>query len=199
MLNWLLKKIVGTNNQREVKRLRPLIEQINEFEKGYQGLSEEQLIAKTAEFKDRAAKGETLDALLPEAFALVKNACRRFTDSKRVIQVRGQNVVWEMIPFDVQLMGGVVLHRGKIAEMATGEGKTLVATLPCYLNALSGKGVHVVTVNDYLAKRDAEWMGQIHKFLALSTGVIVHGLDDIERQRNYQCDITYGQNNQFRF
>jgi preprotein translocase subunit SecA len=199
MLNWFIKKIVGTSNQRDVKRLRPRVDRINEIEKGYQSLSDEQLVAKTAEFKERVAKGESLDAILPEAFAVVKNACRRFTESKRVIQVRGQKVVWDMIPFDVQLIGGMVLHSGKIAEMATGEGKTLVATLPCYLNALTGKGVHVVTVNDYLAARDSEWMGEVYLFLGLTVGCIQHDQTPDVRRAQYTCDITYGTNSEYGF
>jgi len=145
MINWFVKKVLGTKNQREVKRLWPLVEKINQLEIEYQSLTDEQLVAKTPEFKERIAKGETTDDLLPEAFAVVKNACRRLTEHKHVAVVRGQNVVWEMVPFDVQLIGGMVLHSGRIAEMATGEGKTLVATFPAYLNALTGLGVHVVT------------------------------------------------------
>ena len=146
--------------------------------------SDAELRALTAEFRQRLANGEPLDELLPEAFAVVREAGRR---------------VLNMRHFDVQLMGGMVLHRGSIAEMKTGEGKTLVATLPCYLNALTGKGVHVVTVNDYLARRDAEWMGRIHNFLGMSVGVIVHGLTETERQQSYRCDITYGMNSEFGF
>ncbi|KAA0888846.1 preprotein translocase subunit SecA [Oryzomonas rubra] len=184
MLGSLIKKIVGSKNERELKKLWPIVTKINEMESSVATLTDEQLRGKTAEFKERHAKGESLDALLPEAFAVCREA------GKRVLGMRH---------FDVQLIGGMVLHSGKIAEMKTGEGKTLVATLPAYLNAISGKGVHVVTVNDYLAKRDAEWMGQLYGFLGLTVGVIVHGLEDEERRDNYAADITYGTNNEFGF
>src|SRR5205807_7125284 len=177
MLETLLAKVVGTQNERELKRLRPLVAEINALEPQIAALSEEQLRAKTLEFRDRVAKGETLDDLIVEAFAVVREAGRR---------------VLNMRHFDVQLIGGAVLHKGKIAEMKTGEGKTLVATLPAYLNALGGKGVHVVTVNDYLARRDSEWMGRIYRFLGMSVGVIQHDLNDAERQVAYAADITYG-------
>src|SRR5690242_12894107 len=180
----ILTSVFGSRNERVLKQLSKIVARINTLEPEMQRLNDGGLRAKTAEFKQRIANGESLDRILPEAFAVVREA------SRRVIGLRH---------YDVQLIGGMVLHQGRIAEMRTGEGKTLVATLPCYLNALPGKGVHVVTVNDYLAKRDAEWMGRIHGFLGLSTGVIVHGLDDYERQRNYNCDITYGQNNEFGF
>ena len=173
-----------TRNEREVKRLRPLVAAINDLEPGLQQLSDTELAQKTVEFKQRIANGEPLDDLLIESFAVCREAGRR---------------VLNMRHFDVQLIGGAVLHRGRIAEMRTGEGKTLVATLPCYLNALEGKGVHVVTVNDYLAKRDAEWMGRIYRFLGLSYGIIVHDLDDQERHANYAADITYGTNNEYGF
>ena len=150
-------------------------------------------------FRERLAKGESLDQLLPEAFAVVKNCCRRFTEEKRRIRVRGQEILWEMIPFDVQLIGGMVLHSGRIAEMATGEGKTLVATLPTYLNALSGKGVHIVTVNDYLAARDADWMGEVYRELGLTVGCLQHGQTQAERRAQYACDITYGTSSEFGF
>jgi preprotein translocase subunit SecA len=180
----IFAKIFGSKNQRELKRMQPVVDRINQLGETYKAKSDPELRAMTGELKTKLDNGATLDDILPESFATVREA------SIRTLGMRH---------YDVQLIGGMVLHSGKIAEMRTGEGKTLVATLPCYLNALTGKGVHVVTVNDYLAKRDAEWMGQIHKFLGLSTGVIVHGLDDIERQRNYNCDITYGQNNEFGF
>jgi preprotein translocase subunit SecA len=199
MLNWIVQKIVGTKNQREVKRLQPAVQKINEIEKGLQSLSEEQLQRKTIEFRDRVAKGESLDDLLPEAFAVVKNCCRRFTQQKRQIQVRGQSIMWEMVPFDVQLIGGIALHQGRIAEMATGEGKTLVATLPTYLNALAGRGVHVITVNDYLASRDSEWMGEIYRFLGLTVGCIQNGQMPDERREHYKRDITYGTASEFGF
>jgi preprotein translocase subunit SecA len=184
MIGSLLKKIVGSKNERELKRLQPLVEKINSLEPQMAALSDAALGGKTVEFRQRLERGETLDALLPEAFAVVREA------GKRVLGMRH---------FDVQLIGGMVLHSGKISEMKTGEGKTLVATLPSYLNALSGKGVHVVTVNDYLARRDSEWMGRIHRFLGLNVGVIIHGLTDAQRQAAYGCDITYGTNNEFGF
>jgi preprotein translocase subunit SecA len=184
MITNILKKIIGTKNERELKRIQPLIEKANNLEEGYKALSDEQLRAKTPFFKERLEQGEELDALLPEAFAAAREAARRTVNMRH---------------FDVQLIGGVILHEGRIAEMATGEGKTLVATLPVYLNALTGLGVHVITVNDYLAKRDAEWMGPVYKFLGLSVGVIVHGLDDDERKIAYASDVTYGTNNEFGF
>ncbi|MEK7409361.1 MAG: preprotein translocase subunit SecA [Acidobacteriota bacterium] len=184
MFDAILAKIFGTKNEREVKRIRPLVAQINELEPALRQLSDQELAAKTVEFKERLAQGAALDDLLVEAFAVVREAGRRTVNMRH---------------FDVQLIGGYVLHRGKIAEMKTGEGKTLVATLPVYLNALEGKGVHVVTVNDYLAKRDAEWMGRIYKFLGLKVGVIVHDLDDEERREAYASDVTYGTNNEFGF
>ena len=199
MINWFVKKVLGTKNQREVKRLIPMVDRINALEKEYQGLMDEQLQAKTTQFKERFGRGETLDDLLPEAFAVVKNACRRLTDRKHSALVRGQSVTWEMVPFDVQLIGGMVLHSGRIAEMATGEGKTLVATFPAYLNALSGRGVHVVTVNDYLAARDSEWMGEVYRFLNLTVGCIQHGQTPDIRRQQYQCDITYGTNAEMGF
>ncbi|HXA03357.1 MAG TPA: preprotein translocase subunit SecA, partial [Bryobacteraceae bacterium] len=184
MIDAILAKIFGTKNEREIKALLPTIAAINELEPQLRELSDIDLAAKTIEFRERLAQGATLDDLLIEAFAVVREAGRRFLNMRH---------------FDVQLIGGMVLHRGKIAEMRTGEGKTLVATLPVYLNALDGKGAHVVTVNDYLAHRDAEWMGRIYKALGMSVGVIVHDLDDEERKQNYNCDITYGTNNEFGF
>src|SRR5688572_15090599 len=184
IIDTLLAKVIGTQNERELKRIRPLIAEINAKEDQIKALSDESLRLKTTEFRQRFANGETLDDLLPEAFAVVREA------GKRTLNMRH---------FDVQLIGGIVLHRGKIAEMKTGEGKTLVATLPAYLNALAGQGVHVVTVNDYLARRDSEWMGRIYRFLGMSVGVIQHDLNDHERQVAYNCDITYGTNNEFGF
>jgi len=183
-LDTILAKIFGTKNERQVKAMRPTVDEINTLEPQMQALSDAELAAKTIEFKERLANGETLDDLMIEAFAVCREA------GKRVLNMRH---------FDVQLIGGMVLHSGKIAEMKTGEGKTLVATLPVYLNALAGTGVHVVTVNDYLARRDSEWMGRIYKFLGLKVGVIVHDLDDIERRDAYNCDITYGTNNELGF
>jgi preprotein translocase subunit SecA len=199
MIKWFVKKVLGSKNQREVKRLWPIVQKINELEVEYQSLMDEQLIAKTTQLKERVGKGESLDAILPEAFAVVKNACRRLTERKHMSIVRGQDVRWEMVPFDVQLIGGMVLHSGRIAEMATGEGKTLVATFPAYLNALTGKGVHVVTVNDYLAARDSEWMGEIYRFLNLTVGCIQNGQPPELRRQQYNCDIVYGTNSEMGF
>lgn len=184
MFGNILKKIVGTKNERELKRIQPIVDRTNSLEEGIKKLSDQELSSMTSIFKERIERGEDLDSILPEAFAVVREAARRTINMRH---------------FDVQLIGGVVLHEGKIAEMATGEGKTLVATLPVYLNALTGEGVHVVTVNDYLAKRDAEWMGPVYKFLGLSVGVILNPLDDPERKEAYACDITYGTNNEFGF
>src|SRR6058998_1466100 len=184
MLDTLVKRFVGSRNDREIKKIQPLVAKINDLEPRLSSLPDEQLQAKTAEFKQRFENGESLDELLPEAFAVVRET------GKRILNMRH---------FDVQLIGGVALHQGRIAEMKTGEGKTLVATLPVYLNAIEGKGVHVVTVNDYLAKRDSEWMGQLYRFLGLTVGVIVHDLDDDERRAAYAADCTYGTNNEFGF
>src|SRR5512143_2675186 len=184
MIGTILKKVFGTANERELKRIQVLVDKINSLETGISGLADAGLRDKTAEFKKRLETGETLDDLLPEAFAAVREA------SKRTLGMRH---------FDVQLIGGIVLHTGRISEMKTGEGKTLVATLPVYLNALTGNGVHVVTVNDYLARRDAQWMGPVYQFLGLSVGIIVHGLTDEERQVSYGSDVTYGTNNEFGF
>jgi preprotein translocase subunit SecA len=199
MIQWFVKKVIGSKNQRELKKLWPIVAKINELEAEYQGLMDEQLIAKTTQFKERIGRGESVDSILPEAFAVVKNACRRLTERKHKAVVRGQEVTWEMIPFDVQLIGGMVLHSGRIAEMATGEGKTLVATLPAYLNALTGRGVHVVTVNDYLAARDSEWMGEIYRFLNLTVGCVQNGQNPELRRAQYTCDITYGTNSEMGF
>ncbi|HMP72135.1 MAG TPA: preprotein translocase subunit SecA [Kiritimatiellia bacterium] len=196
-MQWLLKKIIGNKNDRDLKKLRPLIEQINRLETEYQSLTEDQLKAKTPEFKERLAKGETLDDILPEAFAVVKNACRRLCGT--TVDVCGHKLPWEMVPFDVQLIGGMALHQRKIAEMATGEGKTLVATLPAYLNALTGRGVHVVTVNDYLARRDSEWMGAVYTYLGLTVGCIQSMMRPEDRRVQYARDITYGTNSEFGF
>lgn len=184
MFGWVLSKIIGTQNEREIKKLRPLVEKINSFEPEVQKLSDAELAEKTGQFKKRLQDGETLDDILPEAFSVVREA------AKRTINMRH---------FDVQLIGGIVLHQGKISEMATGEGKTLVATLPAYLNALSGKGVHIITVNDYLARRDRDWMGPIYEFLGLTVGVIQHDMDPELRQMAYGSDITYGTNNEYGF
>src|SRR6059036_3221849 len=204
MIGFIIRKIVGSKNDREVRRLRPLVAKINEIESTLQAQPAEVLREKTAAWKERLCKIEdnaelaaALDEILPEAFAVVKNACRRLCGQE--IVVRDHPLKWEMIPFDVQLIGGYALHSGRIAEMATGEGKTLVATLPVYLNALSGRGVHVVTVNDYLAARDGEWMGVVYKFLGLSVGCILHDQSPNERREQYNCDITYGTNAEFGF
>src|SRR6266852_2245199 len=184
MIDAVLAKVFGTKNEREVKGMLPTVAAINALEPQSRELSDIDLAAKTIEFKEQIAQGATLDDLLIEAFAVVREAGRRFLNMRH---------------FDVQLIGGIVLHRGKISEMRTGEGKTLVATLPGYLNALACKGAHVFTVSDYLAHRDAEWMGRLYKALGMSVGVIVHDLDDEERKENYNCDITYGTNNEFGF
>src|SRR4026207_456940 len=184
MIGQLLAKVIGTQNEREIKRLRPLVAEISALEPTIQKLTDEQLREKTAEFRKRVADGASLDDLLIESFAVARAAGRR---------------VLNMRHFDVQLIGGMVLHKGTIAEMKTGEGKTLVATLPAYLNAIANRGVHVVTVNDYLAKRDTEWMGRIYRFLGLNVGGIQHDMDDSERQEAYRADITYGTNNEFGF
>ncbi len=184
MISGIISRFIGTKNERELKKISPIVDAVASFEPSVSALSDDALKAKTVEFRGRLADGETLDDLLPEAFAVVREA------SKRVLGMRH---------FDVQIIGGVVLHQGKISEMKTGEGKTLVATLPVYLNALEGRGVHVVTVNDYLARRDSQWMGEVYRFLGLTVGVIVHGLDDRQRQEAYACDVTYGTNNEFGF
>lgn len=194
----LLSKVMGgTATDRALKRIWPIVHRINEIAKDYESLSDEELKAKTNEFRYRLRMGETLDDILPEAFAAVKDTCRRLVGKKW--KVRGIEIEWDMIPYDVQLVGGVVLHEGKIAEMATGEGKTLVATAPLYLNALEGKGAHLITVNDYLAQRDMEWMGEIYKFLGLTVSAIHNDMSPEERRAAYNCDITYGTNNEFGF
>ena len=184
MYKWFIRKVFGTKNERDLKKLRPLVAAINALEPGIQALSDAELKAKTAEFKTKLDQGASLDDILFEAFAVVREA------SRRTVAMR---------PFDVQLIGGAVLHQGKISEMKTGEGKTLVATLPAYLNALEGKGVHIVTVNDYLAKRDTAWMGPIYSFLGLTVGTIQHDMNDRDRYDAYRRDITYGTNNEFGF
>jgi len=204
MINWILKKIVGSKNQRDLKRLRPTVERINQLEEEYRALSDDDLRAKTAAWKERLAKiddlaevARVLDEILPEAFAVVKNGARRLVG--QTVSVVDHPVEWNMVHFDVQLIGGMVLHQGRIAEMATGEGKTLVATLPLYLNALTGRGAHLVTVNDYLARRDSEWMGALYRFLGLTIGCIQHDQTPDVRRAQYACDITYGTNSEFGF
>src|SRR6186997_2108739 len=206
MVSWILKKILGSKNQRELRRLAPNVRRINEFDEQFKSLSDDELRAKTAGWKDEFSKlpkvedqWVRLDEILPEAFAVVKNGARRLTERNHEFTVCDQPMNWNMVHFDVQLIGGMVLHRGRIAEMATGEGKTLVATLPLYLNALTGKGAHLVTVNDYLARRDAEWMGQLYSFLGLTVGCIEHDQSPEERREQYAMDITYGTNSEFGF
>ncbi|MBU1406091.1 MAG: DEAD/DEAH box helicase, partial [Proteobacteria bacterium] len=184
MLASVLKKVFGSKNERVLKSIQPLVAAINQLEPEIQKLDDASLVAKTVLFKERLAAGVPLDSLLPEAFAVCREAAWR---------------VLGMRHFDVQLIGGIILHQGKISEMKTGEGKTLAATLPVYLNALTGRGVHVVTVNDYLARRDAEWMGKLYRFLGLSVGSILHEMDDAARKEAYGADITYGTNNEFGF
>jgi preprotein translocase subunit SecA len=184
MVKWLITKIFGTQNERDLKKLQPYVAAVSELESRIQKLSDDELRAKTAEFREKLGQGASLDDLLVESFAVVREVARR------TVQMRH---------FDVQLIGGVVLHQGKISEMKTGEGKTLVATLPAYLNALERKGVHIVTVNDYLAKRDTEWMGPIFRFLGLTVGTIQHEMNDADRKAAYTADITYGTNNEFGF
>ena len=204
MIGYIVKKFIGSRNDREVKRLRPLVAKINAIEAELQKGSEAVLRQKTAAWKEELSKiqdneelARRLTDILPEAFAVVKNACRRLCGTE--IIVREHPMTWEMVPFDVQLIGGHALHAGKIAEMATGEGKTLVATLPVYLNALTGRGVHVVTVNDYLAARDSEWMGAVYRYLGLTVGCILHDQTPNIRREQYNCDITYGTNAEFGF
>jgi len=204
MLHWILRKIVGSKNQRELKKLWPIVQQINKFEEQLQSQPESVLQAKTAQWKKELAEIKEFDAvqaylnkILPEAYAVVKNAARRL--SGRPLTVCDQPITWEMVHFDVQLIGGTALHQGKIAEMATGEGKTLVATLPLYLNGLTGRGVHLITVNDYLARRDSEWMGFLLKYLGLTVGCIQHDQPPYLRREQYACDVTYGTNAEFGF
>src|SRR3954464_12071905 len=184
MLGAVARKFFGSSNDRRVRKYQPRVDAINALEPEIVKLTDEQLRARTDMFKKELAEGKTLDDILVPAFATVREAAKRAIGQRH---------------FDVQLIGGMILHEGQISEMKTGEGKTLVATLPVYLNALAGRGVHVVTVNDYLAKRDSEWMGQIYGFLGLKTGVIVHGLDDEQRKQAYDCDVTYGTNNELGF
>src|SRR4030088_1499836 len=184
MIGAVARKLFGSANERRIRSYQPRVDAINALEPELAALSDEALRARTEAFKQELADGKTLDDLLVPAFATVREAAKRTLGQRH---------------FDVQLIGGMVLHEGDIAEMKTGEGKTLVATLAVYLNALAGKGVHVVTVNDYLARRDSEWMGEIYSFLGMTTGVIVHGLDDAERKTAYACDITYGTNNEYGF
>src|SRR4051794_34758419 len=206
MVGWVLKKVLGSRNQREIKRMMPLVRRINELDEQFKSLSDDELRAKTAQWQaelkamtEAEQVWKRLDEILPEAFAVVKNGARRLTEQQSQFTVCDQPMTWNMVHFDVQLVGGNVLHRGRISEMATGEGKTLVATLPLYLNALAGRGAHLVTVNDYLARRDAEWMGQLYNFLGLTCGVIQHDQPPDVRREQYAMDITYGTNSEFGF
>ena len=238
-----LTKIFGSKHEKDVKEMMPIVNRINEIYDEYDNLTDDQIKAKTIEFKELVNKNtkeledekhelnnklinealkpedtlsakdrikeidkeifevieDTLDEILPDAFAIVKQACKRLKENKHRYEYAGQTTYWDMVPFDVQLLGGIVLHRGKISEMATGEGKTLVAVLPIYLNALAGKGVHLVTVNDYLAKRDSDWMRPVYEFLGVSVGAIQSNMDSEERKKIYNYDITYGTNNEFGF
>ncbi len=197
MLKTIINSIIGDANEKLLKKKQPLVQAINQKEIEFQSLSEDALKAKTSEFIQRLENGETTDDILIEAFATVKNACRRLNGRK--FQLGKEEKSWDMIPYDVQLLGGIMIHEGRIAEMKTGEGKTLVASLPLYLNALSKKGAHLITVNDYLAKRDAEWMGVLYNYLGLTVGTIIHGIKPDERKAAYNADITYGTNNEFGF
>jgi len=209
MITNFINKIIGDPNDKELKSCWPIVKKINQIEEEYQkNLKDEDIPKKTVEFQERIAKGETLDQILPEAFALVKFACRRLNGtewelkhlySEKDPEGNNKKYTWNMIPYDVQLIGGIILHKGKIAEMKTGEGKTLVCTSPLYLNALSKKGAYLVTANEYLAQRDAEWMGILYNFLGLSVGVIAHGQNQTQKQAAYNCDITYGTNNEYGF
>ncbi|NLX26623.1 MAG: preprotein translocase subunit SecA, partial [Lentisphaerae bacterium] len=196
-MNWILKKIIGSKNDRDLKRMQPLVEKINELDKEYQRLSDDELKAKTPEFRERLKNGETLEDIELEAFAVAKNAARRLCGTQ--VEVCGHTLDWNMVHFDVQLIGGLAIHKGMIAEMATGEGKTLVATLPVYLNALNGRGVHVVTTSDYHSQRDSEWMGHLYKWLGLSVGCLRNQMPPPQRREMYLCDITYGTNSEFGF
>ena len=180
----IIGKFIKNSSQRDIAKLKSIVEKINSWEPKVKNIPSEDFAAKTAEFRSRVQKGTKLDELIPETFAYVREAARRTLTERH---------------FDVQLMGGIILHQGKIAEMKTGEGKTLVATLAAYLNSLAGKGVHIVTVNDYLAQRDSEWLGKIYKFIGLSVGVITNEMNDADRKKNYNCDVTYGTNNEFGF
>ncbi|MCB1136069.1 MAG: preprotein translocase subunit SecA, partial [Chlamydiia bacterium] len=192
-----LKKIFGSAQQRKVRRFRKMVAEINAFEEGLQQLSDEQLTQKTAEFQARIKGGASLDDLLPEAYAVVKNCCRRMCGTE--VHVSGYDQKWDMVPYDVQLIGGIAMHQGHIAEMQTGEGKTLTAILPLYLNALSGKPVHLVTVNDYLAQRDCQWCGAVLRRLGLTVGALTNDTPTEEREKTYACDVVYGTASEFGF
>ncbi|MDD5720472.1 MAG: preprotein translocase subunit SecA, partial [Candidatus Krumholzibacteria bacterium] len=196
---WAAFERLFGKKQRDVVRLRPLVKKIREVRGDFERLTDDELRGKRQEFKQRLAAGETLDDLLPEAFGVVWEGCRRLTERKTSWTVWGQDAPWNMVPYDVQLMGAIVLHQGKIAEMATGEGKTLVAIMPLYLNSLPGKGAHLVTVNDYLARRDAEWMGGVLTFLGCDVKYILNDMTPEQRREAYAAEITYGTNNEFGF
>ncbi|MCK5676627.1 MAG: preprotein translocase subunit SecA, partial [Verrucomicrobia bacterium] len=189
-MNLILKKLLGSKNERDLKKMRPLVDRINALDEEYKALSDEQLQAKTDEFRNRLQNGETLEEVECEAFAVVKNAARRLCGT--TVEVCGHPTDWEMVHFDVQLVGGLAIHKGMIAEMATGEGKTLVATLPVYLNALADKGAHVITTSDYHSQRDSEWMGHLYAWLGLSVGCLKNMMPPPERREMYLRDITYG-------
>ena len=203
LLEWIMKKLFSSRNKRVVNKLWPLVNKVNEYAEQYKALTDDELKAKTVEFKERLKNGETTDDILCEAYGVVKDACRRLKESPReeenTVMVTGHKLKWDMVPFDVQIMGGIVLHQGKIAEMATGEGKTLVATFPMYLNALTGRNTQLVTVNDYLARRDSEWMGHLYKWLGLTVGCLQNNQPPDVRREQYACDITYGTNSEFGF
>src|SRR5450432_4242150 len=197
MLSFILQKFAGRHHRKYVEKCRPIVARINEFDRQFQALTDEQLRAKTDEFRARLKQGETLDQILPEAFAAVKGAARRLCG--RTVLVCDHELTWDMVHFDVQLIGGICLHEGRIAEMATGEGKTLVATLPLYLNALTGRNAQLVTVNDYLARRDSEWMGHLYSFLGLTVGCIQQSMHSEQRREMYGRDITYGTASEYGF
>jgi preprotein translocase subunit SecA len=197
MIGNFITKMFGSTHDRRIKKIQPMVDKINEIFESYKDLPEEEFLKNTDKFRERLANGETVDDLLPEAYATVKEAARRLQGT--TLNLLGTKVEWNMVHFDVQIIGGIVLHQNSIAEMATGEGKTLVSTLPIYLNALTGKGVHVITVNDYLAERDSVWMGHLYKYLGLTVGVILNNMQSKKRQEMYGCDITYGTNNEFGF
>ncbi len=193
----LIKKLFGSAHDRLLKKYQKMVREVNRWEETFSSLSDEQLQEKTKEFRRRSQQGESLDQLLPEAYAVVKNACRRLYGTE--VHVSGYNQKWDMVPYDVQIVGAIAMHYGAIAEMQTGEGKTLTAVMPLYLNALSGKPVHLVTVNDYLAQRDCQWVGTILRWLGLSTGSLTNDVPLEDRQAIYACDVVYGTSSEFGF
>lgn len=192
-----LKKIFGSAQDRQIRKYSKIVERVNQWDAKFQSLSDDELRAKTAEFKQRLSKGETLDQLLPEAYAVVKGVCRRLCGTE--VHVSGYNQQWDMVPFDVQIIGAIALHNKTISEQHTGEGKTLTAVMPLYLNALTGDPVHLVTVNDYLAQRDMEWVGTVLRWLGLKTGVLTNGTPQEQRKQVYECDVVYGTASEFGF